>query len=259
MKPDRDYYKTLGVAKGATLDEIKRRFRQLALRYHPDRNPGSSHAEARFKLVAEAYHVLSNRRRRRLYNERGHQGLREQGFQGFHCSKEVFRTLGAELFAFLGMADKQPQRGPLAGADLCLTLALSANEAAHGVEKSIQVTRMETCKHCEGVGVRPSLERRPCYVCGGSGTFSGAIGIFSHTHVCPKCNGKGFVAQASCTVCEGRGRYQTRKVMPVVVPRGATDGMRLKFPREGDGGDYGARPGDLYVELRIRREANREP
>ena len=259
MKPDRDYYKILGVAKSATFDEIKGRFRQLALRYHPDRNPGSSRAEERFKLVAEAYHVLSDRHRRRVYNEGGHRGLRDTGFQGFRHSEEVFTTLGAELFAFLGISGKQPHRGPLPGADLCLTVALSAVEAAQGVQKSLEITRMEGCKHCEGTGVRPSSERHPCPTCGGSGTFSGSLGIFAAADACPRCNGDGRVAQASCNVCEGRGRYETRYVMTVAVPGGATDGMRLKFPREGDGGDYGARPGDLYLELRIRPEPWREP
>jgi molecular chaperone DnaJ len=255
MKPDRDYYKILGIAKSATLNEIKSRFRRLALRYHPDRNLGNSRAEERFKLVAEAYHVLSDRHRRRLYNERGHQGLRDAGFQGFRHSAEVFSTLGGELFAFLGISGKQPHRGPLPGADLCLTLALSPLEAAEGVQKSLEITRMEGCKHCEGTGVRPRSGRHPCPTCGGSGTFSGSLGIFAAADACPRCSGDGRVAQVSCTVCEGRGRYETRHVITVAVPGGAREGMRLKFPREGDGGDYGARPGDLYLELRIRPEA----
>jgi molecular chaperone DnaJ len=133
-------------------------------------------------------------------------------------------------------------------------VALSPVEATQGVQKSVEITRMEGCKHCEGTGVRPSSARHPCPMCGGSGTFSGSLGIFAATHACPRCRGEGRVAQVSCIVCEGRGRYETRKVMTVVVPGGATDGMRLKFPREGDGGDYGARPGDLYLELRIRRK-----
>jgi molecular chaperone DnaJ len=253
MKADRDYYKILGVAKTASLDDIKGRFRQLALRYHPDRNPGDVRAEERFKLVAEAYHVLSDRHRRPLYDQRGHQGLRDQGFQGFRTSKEVFRNLGAELFAFLGISGRQPQRGPLPGADLCLTLALSPEEAERGVQRNVEITRMEGCRVCEGTGVRPSVERQPCPSCGGSGTFSGSLGIFAATDLCPRCHGDGCVAQVSCSVCGGRGRYEIRKVMSVAVPGGAYEGMRLRFPREGDGGDHGAPPGDLYLELRIRR------
>jgi molecular chaperone DnaJ len=253
MKADCDYYEVLGVARGASFDDIKSRFRRLALRYHPDRNPGNVRAEERFKLVAEAYHVLSDRHRRPLYDQRGHQGLRAQGFQGFRNSEEVFTRLGAEFFAFLGIPGRKPRGGPLRGADLFFPLALSPEDAEKGVQTTVQISRMEGCRVCKGAGVRPSAEKQPCPACGGSGTFSAALGVFAASDRCPRCHNDGWVAQASCPVCDGRGRYEVRKVITAVIPGGAHDGMRLKFPREGDGGEYGAPPGDLYLELQIRR------
>jgi molecular chaperone DnaJ len=130
---------------------------------------------------------------------------------------------------------------------------LSPEQAERGVQTTVQITRMEGCRLCEGTGARPSAERQPCPSCGGSGTLSRSLGVFAASDRCPRCHGDRCVAQVSCPVCGGRGRYEIRKVMTVVVPGGAYDGMRLKFPREGDGGDCGAPPGDLYLELRLRR------
>jgi molecular chaperone DnaJ len=253
MGDSHDYYKILGLKRSASLLEIKSRFRQLALRYHPDRNPGDSRAEERFKLVAEAYHVLSDQQRRHLYHRRGSEGLRERGYRGFQRTEEVFRTFGAEFFSFLGLSGSEPQRGPLPGADICLDLELSPEEAALGIKKTVQITRMESCSQCRGSGSRPSSATQPCAWCQGSGRFRAVSSIFTAAGTCPKCGGKGRLAQISCEGCGGLGRRQVEQALQVDIPTAVIDKTRLRIARWGDGGEDGAQPGDLYLVLHVRK------
>lgn len=247
----RDYYKILGLGTEATFQEIKSRFRQLALRYHPDRNPENPRAAERFKLVAEAYYVLGDADRRRLYDGRGSQGLEESGHRGFRHTGDVFTTFGDELRSFLGLSGDQPRRGPLPGADLCLQLELSFEEAALGAEKRIEISRMETCRQCQGNGSRSSTREERCAWCDGSGSFSGNSSVWSSPTACLQCGGKGRLARSFCDVCEGLGRREVRTELAVSIPAGVEGGTRLKFTGGGDGGDYGGQPGDLYLVLYV--------
>ena len=227
MTSSRDYYGILGLKEGASPKGIKKRFRQLALKYHPDRNPGDQIAEEMFKLVAEAYHVLSDQERRRLYDHKGHEGLKEGGYRGFKRTEDVLRTFSSEFFDFLGIAGTGSQRHPSRGADLCFQLELSREEAANGARKNIQIDIMESCPQCQGNGVRPSSTLQSCSWCGGSGTYTETSGIFTATGECPKCNGKGRLRSLSCDSCNGQGRREVKKDLQVDIPAGIQNNCLL--------------------------------
>jgi molecular chaperone DnaJ len=247
MTSSRDYYGILGLKEGASYEDIKKRFRQLALQYHPDRNPDDPISEKMFKLVAEAYHVLSDQERRLLYDHQGHEGLKKRGYRGFKRTEDVLRTFSSEFFDFLGIGGTGSQRHPSRGADLC-----SREEAANGARKSIQIDIMESCPQCQGNGVKPSSTLQSCSWCGGSGTYTATSEIFSAIGECPKCNGKGSLRSLSCDSCNGQGRREVKKDFQVDIPAGIQNNTRLKISREGDGGEFNDESGDLYVVLRIR-------
>jgi molecular chaperone DnaJ len=247
-----DYYKTLGLRKGASVKQIKARFRQLARRYHPDHNPGSPGSEERFKLVAEAYQVLTDQKRRSLYDRRGHRGLEEQGYRGFQRTEDVLKTYAAELFEFLGLSGLGPPRTPLRGADICYQLELSTEEAARGVRKTVQIDTMETCSQCRGNGSKQSSALQVCGWCEGSGRYSEASGVFAALGPCPKCNGKGNTRLLLCRSCDGKGRRQVQKVLEVRIPAGVESETRLKLAAHGDAGEPVGGSGDLYVQVQVR-------
>lgn len=249
---NRDYYDILGLGKGATLDAIKKRFRKLALRYHPDRNPGDPISEEMFKLVAEAYHVLSDMKRRHLYDHKGSDGLKQQGYRGFEKTEDVLRTFASELFDFLGVSPPGRQPHPSRGADLCYQLELSSDEASRGAEKYIQVSIMEICPKCRGNGVRQTSSLEDCPWCRGSGRYSESSGIFAAVGTCPKCNGTGRLRLLLCGSCDGVGRRQLQKELLVHIPAGVQNNTRLKLSHEGDGGEVHAEDGDLYVNIQIK-------
>jgi len=218
MTSSRDYYGILGLKEDASYEDIKKQFRQLALKYHPDRNPGDPISEEMFKLVAEAYHVLSDKERRRLYDHKGHEGLKERGYRGFKRTEDVLRTFSSDFFDFLGISGTGSQRHPSRGADLCFQLELSSQEAANGAQKNIQINIMETC---------PAGE-------------------------CLKCNGKGSLRSLSCDSCNGQGRREVKKDLQVDIPPGIQNNTRLKISREGDGGELNHDSGDLYLNIQIK-------
>jgi molecular chaperone DnaJ len=250
----RNYYKILGLKKGASLKEIKKRFRRLALRYHPDRNPGDPISEEHFKLVAEAYHVLSNGNNRRLYDQKGYDGLREQGYRGFERTEDVLRAFATEFFDFLGISGLRPQAHPSRGADLCFELEVSSEEANTGGSKQIRVNAMETCGACRGNSVVVAADFQTCFWCKGSGRCTESSTIFSAIGTCPKCEGKGKVRMLPCTSCNGQGRVEVAKELSVDIPAGMENNSRLKISGQGDSGDNG-QSGDLYIILQIRTDS----
>lgn len=248
----RDYYRLLDLGRGATLNDIKKQFRRLALQYHPDRNPGDPLAEEYFKLVAEAYHVLSDHKRRHLYDQSGHEGLKEQGYQGFQRTEDVLKTFAAEFFDFLGIAGgARRQKHPSRGADLCYQMEISPREARMGVRKRIQVSTREMCGQCRGNGIVSASQLHTCPWCQGSGKYTESSGIFTATGTCHKCNGRGTVRMLLCESCNGRGRREINKDLLVDIPAGVENETRLKISREGDGGEQSSESGDLYLVLRV--------
>jgi molecular chaperone DnaJ len=265
----RDYYEVLGVSREAAPDDIRKAYRQLALQYHPDRNPGRSDAEARFKEISEAYEVLSDPDKRRQYDQFGHEGLRSAfgpgGFdfaRDFHHFDDIQDILGS-LFGgggifdeFLGRgARSQEYAGPQPGADLRFDLEIDFEEAAFGSEREIVLPVTDECGGCGGSGVAPGSRKESCRHCGGRGVVVSSSGFFHVRQTCPVCGGSGSVVTKPCRECDGTGRVRTRRKISLRIPAGVETGSRLRLAGKGEGGQRKGPPGDLYVILHVSPHA----
>lgn len=258
----RDYYEVLGVARNAPEAEIKKAFRQLARKYHPDMNPDNKDAAAeKFKEAAEAYEVLSDSEKRARYDQFGHAGFGNGDFSGFgqNMGDFGFGGFGGLFDAFFngfGGFGQQQRRGPQRGADMQMELGLSFEEAAFGIEKEIKINRWEDCGECGGSGAAPGTKPVTCTRCQGAGqvrvTQSIAFGSFETVQVCDRCRGEGRVIEKPCPACQGRGRVKKPRKVKLTVPAGVDNGSTLRLSREGELGTKGGPAGDLYVSLRVK-------
>jgi molecular chaperone DnaJ len=253
----RDYYEVLGIQKGAGEEEIKKAYRKLAVKYHPDKNPGDKTAEEAFKEIGEAYEVLSDPQKRAAYDQYGHAAFdRRAGFGragGFHDPFEVFREVfgGGGIFEdlFGGARDpSQPQRGD----DLRYDMEIAFEEAAHGCEKEITVTKPERCDVCQGTGAEAGARARTCPTCGGRGQVISSRGIFSIAQTCPHCQGAGRILDKICKNCRGEGRRERTSKIKLRIPAGVDTGSRLRSAGNGEAGWRGGPSGDLYVVLHVK-------
>ncbi|MFP4475595.1 MAG: molecular chaperone DnaJ [Desulfatibacillaceae bacterium] len=254
MNQKRCYYEVLGVGRQAGGNEIKSAYRKLALKYHPDRNPGDKDAEENFKEAAEAYEVLRDQEKRNIYDQYGHEGLQGRGFSGFHGFEDIFTSFGDIFEEFFGFGrgggrGRRVQRG----ADLRYDLTLEFLEAAFGKQTEIDVTKRETCTTCDGSGCEPGTDPRGCPHCGGSGQTTRSQGFFTVRTTCPHCRGEGRIIETPCRECRGAGLNAVRKKVAVRVPPGVDNGSRLRLTGEGEGGPHGGPPGDLYVFIHVKR------
>lgn len=257
MVTKRDYYEILGLSRDATQQDIKKAYRQMALKYHPDRNQGDKEAEERFKEASEAYEVLRDNERRALYDRFGHEGVKKTGFTGFTGFEDIFTHFSdifEDLFGFGSFGGFGTRRRPPVqrGADLRYDLEVSFEEAARGVEKEISFQKAITCSSCSGTRCAPGSHPSPCPTCGGRGTLTRAQGFFSISSTCPHCQGAGQVISNPCTDCRGTGWVKQEKTLTVQVPGGVDNGTRLRLEAEGEPGLQGGPPGDLYVVLRVK-------
>lgn len=247
----RDYYEVLGVSRSATEDEIKKAYRKLALKYHPDKNPGDKVAEERFKEAAEAYGVLSDADKRSKYDRFGHQGAQ---FGGIDPSQFVdFADILGDFFGFgdaLGGRGRRADR-PTRGSDLRYDVTLTFMEAIFGKEETIRIPRHVTCATCKGGGAKPGTSPVTCSGCGGRGQIRFSQGFFAVARTCPQCGGAGKVIKDPCETCNGSGRTEEEKTLSVRIPGGVDDGSRLRVAGEGEGGLKGGPPGDLYVFISV--------
>jgi molecular chaperone DnaJ len=246
-----DYYRILGVPRDATPEEIKKKYRQVAMEYHPDRNPGDKEAEERFKEAAEAYEVLRDPEKRRLYDRYGHEGLSSTGFTGFRDFSDIFHAFSdifGDVFGFGGQAGLQPQ----AGNDLRYDLALDFMDAAMGTEVTLEVPRVVHCGTCGGNGAKPGTQKTTCPQCGGRGVISRTHGIFQITTTCPRCQGLREFISEPCPTCRGEGRVREKKKLKVRIPPGMDSGTHLVMSGEGNEGLFGGPSGDLYIILQVR-------
>jgi len=254
----KDYYRVLGVSRDANPDEIKKKYRQIALKYHPDRNPGNKDAEERFKEAAEAYEVLRDPEKRRLYDTYGHEGLSSTGFTGFRDFSDIFRSFSdifGDVFGFGGFGGGFGGAGyaqPKPGSDLRYDLTLDFLDAAMGTEVTLEVPRVIHCHTCGGNGAKPGAQRIPCPQCGGRGVVSRSHGIFQITTTCTRCGGAREFYSEACPTCNGEGMVREKKKLKVKVPPGVDSGTHLIMSGEGNDGSYGAPPGDLYIVLHVR-------
>lgn len=258
----KDYYEILGISREASTDAIKKAYRQKALLFHPDRNPGDKEAEERFKEAAEAYSVLIDPQKRGIYDRFGHEGLRGEGyggFSGFNSSVfSDFQDILGSFFGFgfdnfFGTSTRRRASQPRKGRNLALELDLSLEEAAFGTQKEIKISRTELCSFCEGTKVEPGTEKKICQHCQGRGQVRYQQGFFTISRTCPHCNGSGQVIPFPCKQCQGLGKEKRKKTLTVKIPPGVEDGTKLRLDEEGEAGDLGGNRGDLYVVTHVKK------
>jgi len=248
----RDYYEILGVPPNADDGEIKKAYRQLALKYHPDRNPGNKEAEERFKEASEAYEVIRDPEKRSLYDRFGHEGLRGTGFSGFSGFEDIFSSFSDIFEDFFGFGTgRRRATAPKKGADLRYDLTISFMDAVLGKEKEIEIERFEVCGTCKATGIQPGTKKETCAACRGSGQVIHSQGFFTLRTTCSRCRGQGFFIPHPCENCRGTGKVKKPKKIPLKIPAGVDTGSRLRVSGEGMEGERGGRPGDLYVVLNV--------
>jgi len=252
MNDKRDYYDILGVGRNASEDEIKKSYRKLALKYHPDRNPGDKNAEECFKEASEAYEVLRDPEKRQIYDMYGHAGLQGRGFHGFSGFDDIFSSFGDIFEGFFGFGGGARVRGrSRRGSDLHYDLKISFMEAAFGTEKAIEIPRFEPCMDCNGSGVENGFQKEVCKACKGTGQIVRSQGFIRIATSCPRCGGEGSIISTPCKRCGGGGRVEAEKEIKIKIPKGINTGMRLRVGGEGERGHDGGPPGDLYVTVHV--------
>jgi len=265
----RDYYEVLGVAKGADGDEVKRAYRRLAMKYHPDRNQGDAEAEAKFKEAAEAYEVLSDKDKRARYNQLGHDGVKGPGAAAHDFSRmnadDIFSMFndifGAGAGGGGGARGGGRSRGPARGYDLETDASMTLEEAFSGVERDVQFDRLDVCDKCTGSGAKPGSKPQQCATCRGAGRVvqTGLGGMFRMETPCPSCGGRGQVIKDFCDACRGKGRVPKSRVLSVRIPAGISDGQAVRVRGEGEPPGMAESPdgtgqrGDLHVVVRVKR------
>jgi molecular chaperone DnaJ len=255
----RDYYEVLSVPRTASEAEIKSAYRKLAMKYHPDRNPGDKPAEDRFKEAAEAYAVLADAEKRGLYDRFGHAGVSSQAGGGAGFDPAIFQDFG-DIFGNLGdifgfgdiFGGGRRRGGPQRGADLRYDLEIAFEESAHGAETTIQIPREENCEACGGSGAAPGSKPTTCPQCRGQGQVRFQQGFFTVARTCPQCRGTGQVIAKPCQTCRGAGRTARERKITVKIPPGIATGQQLRLQGEGEAGSAGGPPGHLYVVVHVR-------
>jgi molecular chaperone DnaJ len=249
----RDFYETLGVAKGASADELKRAYRKLAMQYHPDRNPDDKTAEAKFKEINEAYDILKDDQKRAAYDQFGHAAFEQGGARGpggFGFAGGGFTDIFEEVFGdFMGGGRRQG--GPARGSDLRYNLEITLEEAFRGKQTTIRVATLAACDTCQGSGAAAGSKPLSCRTCGGRGRVRAQQGFFTIERPCPACQGAGQVIDKPCQPCGGQGRVRREKTLSVNIPAGVEDGTRIRLAGEGEVGPRGASAGDLYIFISV--------
>jgi molecular chaperone DnaJ len=254
----RDYYEVLGVERSASVEEIKKAYKKLALKWHPDRNPDNPQAEEEFKVCSEAFAVLSDDGKRQRYDQFGHDGL--QGGQGFSDIGDIFshfNDLFSDFFGGSGFGAPQQRRrnptGPQAGADLRTVVRLTFSEAVFGVKKDVELSHPSPCDACQGSGAKDA-QLAPCTTCGGKGQVAHARGPFLLSTTCPSCHGRGMKPKDNCPSCKGTGETNIHRKVKVTVPAGIDHGQTLRVPQQGQAGRRGGPAGHLYVTVDVAED-----
>jgi molecular chaperone DnaJ len=258
MATKRDFYEVLGVPKNASDDEIKKSYRKLAMKFHPDRNQGDASAEVKFKEAKEAYEMLSDAEKRAAYDQFGHAGVDPNmrgpgaGAGGFGGFGESFGDIFGDIF---GQTRRQQAGGRqvFRGNDLSYAMEVSLEEAAAGKESEIRIPSFDECDTCHGTGAKAGTSPKTCGTCQGQGVVQMRQGFFSVQQNCPHCRGTGKIITDPCTPCHGQGKIKRQKTLEIKIPAGIDDGMRIRSTGNGEPGTNGGPPGDLYIEIRIKK------
>jgi molecular chaperone DnaJ len=249
---DKDYYKILGVSRDASEDEIKKSYRKIAMQYHPDRNPGNKEAEEKFKLASEAYEVLRDREKREIYDRYGIEGLKGTGFTGFRGFEDIFTAFGDIFEDFFGFGTTQRRRTRARqGADLRFDLKISFHDAAFGKETEIEIPKSVSCEICNGTGAKPGTYPTHCPSCKGTGQVTRSQGFFTISATCSQCHGEGKIIPHPCKECRGLGSVRKNKTIQIKIPPGIDTGSKLRIRGEGELGERGGPPGDLFIFLYV--------
>ncbi|MDY6971702.1 MAG: molecular chaperone DnaJ [Thermodesulfobacteriota bacterium] len=248
-----DYYDILGVSRNAGDDEIKKAYRKLALKYHPDRNQGDKVAEENFKKAAEAYEVLRDREKRQIYDRFGHEGLEGRGFTGFSGFDDIFSSFGDIFEDFFGFGSGRGGRvRAKQGKSLRYDLELTLEDALYGKEEEVVFHRLENCRTCNGSGLSPGTEPQVCATCQGNGQVIRSQGFFQISTTCPACHGEGQIISDPCWDCRGGGKARVERKINVKIPPGVDTGSQLRLTGEGEPGQSGGPPGDLFVVIHVK-------
>ncbi len=268
MGSKRDYYEVLEVDHNANQNDIKKAYRKLAIKYHPDKNPNNKEAEDKFKEATEAYEVLGDSTKRSQYDQFGHAGVSgtsgfpSGGFSGFEDIFEGFEDLFEGFFGSRNRRGSSSHNKKRRGSDLRYDLEINFEDAAYGKETKIEIPRNELCSRCNGMGTKNGTSPTTCSVCGGSGQVTRSQGFFSFSSTCHNCNGNGVVITNPCQTCHGNGKVRKRRTIQIKIPAGVETGTKIKIAREGEGGTFGGDSGDLYIVIHVlaheffRREEN---
>ncbi len=261
----KDYYEVLGLDKSASQEDLKKAYRKLAMKFHPDRNPDDKSAEEKFKEASEAYEVLSDTEKRKIYDQYGHEGMKSAFGRGGFDMNDFYRhhqgdlgdifsqIFGGGIFdGIFGSSGRRDPNAPLDGSDLRFDLEVDLEEAVFGTDKTVKIPRLETCKTCAGSGCEPGTKRKTCQRCSGSGQIGISQGFFSIRQTCPACKGAGQVIEKPCHSCGGQGRVNHEKTLKIHIPPGVDTGSRMRVSGEGEGGMRGGENGDLYVYIHQR-------
>ncbi|MGI6395331.1 MAG: molecular chaperone DnaJ [bacterium] len=253
-----DFYEILGVSKNSSAEEIKKAYKKLAVKYHPDKNKGDKSAEEKFKKINQAYEVLSDPEKRQMYDQFGEDGLKANPFQGhtgggFRDFSDVFENFG-DMFGdmFGGRSSRRGRKVPTQGDDLLLYLTISFEESFHGVKKDIKFVRSSTCQTCLGSGAEHGSSKKTCPSCNGAGQIRTSQGFFSLAQTCPTCRGEGEIIEKPCSNCRGTGFVREDKKISLNVPAGISSGMKVRVAGEASSGTNGGPRGDAYVEIKVK-------
>ena len=247
-----EYYQILGVSRNATAEEIKKSYRKIAMQYHPDRNAGDKEAEEKFKLASEAYEVLRDPEKKEIYDRYGKEGLKGTGFTGFRGFDDIFSAFGDIFEDFFGFGTTQRARSRARqGADLRYDLKITFLEAAFGKETEVEIPKTVTCDACQGTGAEAGTHPVTCPKCRGTGQVTRSQGFFMISTACPQCHGEGQYIRSPCKECRGKGRIRKNKKIQIKIPPGVDTGSKLRIRGEGESGERGGPPGDLFVFLYV--------
>ncbi|QJC38080.1 molecular chaperone DnaJ [Enterobacteriaceae endosymbiont of Donacia marginata] len=243
----KDYYDILGITRNAEDREIKRAYKRLAMKFHPDRNPGNKNAENKFKEIKEAYEILSDTKKRASYDQYGHSAFEQENISSTTDFSDIFGDVFGDIFGGNSRSKKRSRKG----SDLKYIIEISLEEAIKGITKNIKIPVLKNCNYCNGTGAQGALQK--CHTCNGHGQIQMSQGFFTVQQTCPRCHGQGNFIKNSCFYCKGKGKLEIYKNLSVKIPSGIDNGDRIRLNGEGESGDNGAQSGDLYIEIKIKK------